>query len=175
MAGLGNPDYNKGRMITIKQLEKMSFNEILYSYIIMKVKFKFKAKTKFPSIPVHIDETTSIYPLEGEAILTGAEYLLAKSQKCELKISDIYYLPFERTRKERKIINHPFKSIIKEIQLKRRQYPPKTINNLLYKEMGNSIYGSTARGISNKKKFDIKTGRTLRMESSELSNPIIAS
>jgi len=41
--------------------------------------------------------------------------------------------------------------------------------------MGNSIYGSTARGISNKKKFDIKTGRTLRMESSELSNPIIAS
>lgn len=175
MAALGNPDYNKGRMITVKQLEKMSFNEVLYSYIIMKVKFKFKSKTKYPSIPVHIDETTSVYPLEGESILTGAEYLLAKSQKCELKISDIYYLPFERTKKEREIINHPFKSIIKEIQIKRRQYPPKTINNLLYKEMGNSIYGSTARGISNKKKFDIKTGRTLRMESSELSNPIIAS
>jgi hypothetical protein len=174
MSALGNPDYNKGRMITVKQLEKMSFNEILYSYIIMKVKFKFNAKTKFPSIPVHIDETTSVYPLEGEGILTGAEYLLAKSQKCELKISDIYYLPFERT-KERKIINQPFKEIIKELQFKRRQYPPKTINNLLYKEMANSQYGNTARGISNKKKFDIKTGKTLRMESSELCNPIIAS
>jgi len=175
MAGLGNPDYNKGRMITVNQLEKMSFNEILYSYIIMKVKFKFKPKTKFPSIPVQIDETTSVYPLEGESILTGAEYLLAKSQKCELKISDIYYLPFERTKKERTIVNRPFKGIIKEIQIKRRQYPKGTINNLLYKEMGNSQYGNTARGISNKKKFDIKTGRTLRMESSELSNPIISS
>jgi hypothetical protein len=174
MAGLGNPDYNKGRMITVRQLEKMSFKEILYSYIIMKVKFKFKPKTKFPSIPVYIDENTSVYPLEGEGILTGAEYLLAKSQKCELKISDIYYLPFERT-KERKIINQPFKDIIKELQSKRRQYPKGTINNYLYKEMANSGYGATARGISNKKKFDIKTGRTLRMESSELSNPIIAS
>jgi hypothetical protein len=175
MAGLGNPDYNKGHMITVKQLEKMSFNEILYSYIIMKVEFKFKSKTKYPSIPVHIDETTSVYPLEGEAILTGAEYLLAKSQKCDLKISDIYYLPFERTKKERKIINQPFKSIIKEIQAERRKYPKGTIENLTNKEMANSIYGSTARGISNKKKFDIKTGRTLRMESGELSNPIIAS
>lgn len=175
MAGLGNPDYNKGHMITVKQLEKMSFNEILYSYIIMKVKFKFKAKTKYPSIPVQIDETTSVYPLEGEAILTGAEYLLAKSQKCELKISDIYYLPFERIKKERKIINHPFKNIIKELQTERRKYPKGTINNLLNKELANSQYGNTARGISNKKKFDIKTGRTLRMESSELSNPIIAS
>lgn len=175
MAGLGNPDYNKGRMITIRQLEKMSFNEVLYSYIIMKVKFKFKAKTKYPSIPVQIDETTSVYPLEGEAILTGAEYLLAKSQKCELKISDIYYLPFERTKKERKIINQPFKSIIEELQSERRKYPKGTINNLLNKEIANSQYGNTARGISNKKKFDIKTGRTLRMESSELSNPIIAS
>jgi hypothetical protein len=175
MAGLGNPLYNQGHMITVRQLEKMSFNEILYSYIIMKVKFKFKAKTKFPSIPVQIDETTSVYPLEGEAILTGAEYLLAKSQKCELKISEIYYLPFERTKKERTIINRPFKGIIKELQSKRRQYPKGTIGNYLYKEMANSGYGNTARGISNKKKFDIKTGRTLRMESSELSNPIIAS
>jgi len=174
MAGLGNPDYNKGRMITVKQLEKMSFNEILYSYIIMKVKFKFNAKTKFPSIPVHIDETTSVYPLEGEAILTGSEYLLAKSQKCVLKISEIYYLPFEKS-KEGNIINQPFKDIIKELQFKRRQYPPKTIGNYLYKEMANSGYGNTARGISNKKKFDIKTGKTLRMESSELCNPIIAS
>lgn len=174
MAGLGNPDYNKGRMITVKQLEKMSFNEILYSYIIMKVKFKFNSKVKYPTIPVHIDETTSVYPLEGEAILTGSEYILAKSQKCELKISDIYYLPFEKD-KGGNIINQPFKALIKEIQAERRKHPKGSIGNLFNKEMANSQYGNTARGISNKKKFDIKTGKTLRMDSSELCNPIIAS
>jgi hypothetical protein len=47
--------------------------------------------------------------------------------------------------------------------------------NLLYKEMGNSIYGNVVRGIADKRKFDIKTGRNLRIDSTELSNPILAS
>lgn len=174
MACLGNPDYNKGRMISLKEFQKMSFNEILYSYIIMTAKFKFKQTTKYPSIPCYVDETTTVYPLEGEGILTGPEYLLAKNQKCDLKISDIYYIPFEKN-KEGEIINRPFKSIIDEIQSKRREYPKGSINNLLYKEMGNSIYGSVVRGMSDKRKFDIKTGRTLRMEAGYLSNPVIAS
>lgn len=41
--------------------------------------------------------------------------------------------------------------------------------------MGNSIYGNTVRGISNKKNFDIKTGTFLKMEASELSSPIVGS
>jgi len=174
MAGLGNPDYNKGRSISLKELEKMSFNDILYSYVIMKAKFNFNSKIKFPSIPCNVDEDVSVYALEGESIINGAEYLLAKSQKCKLQISEIFYLPFEKD-KEGNLINQPFKSIIKEIQAERRKYPKGTIENLTEKEKGNSIYGSTARGISNKKKFDIKSGVTVRMEAGELSNPIIAS
>src|SRR5438105_3577777 len=114
MAALGNPDYSKGRNISLKELEKMSFNNILYSYIIMKAKFKFKPETKFPSLPTNIDEDVSVYPLEGESIINGAEYLLAKSQKCKLQISDIYYIPFEKDEKG-KIINQPFKAIMDEI------------------------------------------------------------
>jgi hypothetical protein len=174
MAGLGNPDYNKGRSISVRELEKMSFNDILYSYVIMKAKFQFNSKTKFPSIPANVDEDVSVYALEGESIINGAEYLLAKSQKCKLQISEIYYLPFEKD-KEGNLINQPFKSIINEIQAERRKHPKGTIENLTEKEKGNSIYGSTARGISNKKKFDIKSGTTVRMEAGELSNPIIAS
>lgn len=174
MAGLGNPDYNKGRSISVRELEKMSFNDILYSYVIMKAKFKFNSKTKFPSIPANVDEDVSVYALEGESIINGAEYLLAKSQKCKLQISEVYYLPFEKD-KEGNLINQPFKSIINEIQAERRKHPKGTIENLTEKEKGNSIYGSTARGISNKKKFDIKSGTTVRMEAGELSNPIIAS
>ena len=61
------------------------------------------------------------------------------------------------------------------LQEKRRLYEKGTIGNLMEKEKGNSIYGNIVRGMSNKKKFDIKTGRTLRMEGSDLTNPIIAS
>jgi hypothetical protein len=168
MAGAGNPDYAKGKILTVKALEKMNSLEKLFSYIIIKARFKFNNNIKYPSIPCYVDETTTVYPLEGECVLTGAEYILAKNQGCKLKIIEIYYIPFSK-------VNHPFKIIIKEIQSKRREYPKGSINNLLYKEMGNSIYGSVVRGMNDKKKYDIKSGRNLRMEASDLSNPIIAS
>lgn len=45
--------------------------------------------------------------------------------------------------------------------------------NLLYKEMGNSIYGN--RGMSNKKRFDSLTGEYVKLKATDLSNPILAS
>jgi len=68
----------------------------------------------------------------------------------------------------------PFKAVISELQSKRRDHEKGTISNLLYKEMGNSLYGSVTKGISHKMKFDIKTNKTLRMEASDISNPILA-
>jgi hypothetical protein len=56
----------------------------------------------------------------------------------------------------------------------RSKYDKGTINNLIYKEIGNSLYGLTVRGINNKLKFDIRSGGMKRMEGNELSNPIIA-
>lgn len=69
----------------------------------------------------------------------------------------------------------PFHEIIKEIQAKRREYEKGHILNLLYKEMGNSIYGNVVRGMSNKKSFDTKTGKGFRLSATEVSNPILAS
>jgi hypothetical protein len=194
MAGLGNPAYSEGRIITEDELNNMSYNEILYSFLIMKVTFEFGKSVKYPSIPCFLDETTTVYPLEGEGVLTGSEYLLAKSQGCKLTISEIFYLPFEKRIvltndndnegadgnkpipiPEPIAVNHPFKNVIHDIQNKRVEFPKGSINNLLYKEMGNSIYGAVVKGISDKRKFDIKSGRTLRMGGSELSNPILAS
>ena len=178
MAGAGNPDYAKGKILSTREIEKMSPSLLIFSYIIIKATFEFKDSVKYPSIPCYVDETTTVYPLKGECILTGAEYILAKNQGCNLNIIEIYYIPFEKIKNKDDnltIVNHPFKSIITEIQGKRREYPKGSINNLLYKEMGNSIYGAVVRGMRDKRKFDIKTGRTIRMEAGELSNPIIAS
>jgi hypothetical protein len=95
MSGCGNPAYGLGRILTEAELKLMSDDDILYSYTAINCKFKFPENVKYPSIPCYLDETATVYPLSGEAVLTGAEYLLAKSQGCEITIKNIYYIPFE--------------------------------------------------------------------------------
>jgi hypothetical protein len=68
-----------------------------------------------------------------------------------------------------------FYSIIKEIQAKSREHAKGDIMNLLFKEIGNSLYGNIVRGMSNKRGFDTKTGKTFRLGGSDLSKPIWAS
>lgn len=196
MSLMGNPDYKNARILMPHELNTMSDKDIVLSYIIIKATFKFPDNVKYPSIPCFLDETTTIYPLSGNCMLTGAEYILAKQQDCKFEIENIYYIPFEQVDTgikdskfskfsknknkplellDSKLKNQPFYDVIKDLQSKRKMYPKGTINNLLYKELGNSIYGLVVKGISNKKKFDVRLGRTVRMEGNDLSNPILAS
>jgi hypothetical protein len=136
---------------------------------------------KYPSIPCYIDKNATVYPLKGDnAFLTGPEYLLAKQQACTFEFLSAFYIPPKAKNvmidgEEKEIITKPFFEIFKDIQAKRREYPKGTIYNLLYKEMGNSIYGNVVRGISNKMSFDSLTGKMFRVTGTELSNPILAS
>jgi hypothetical protein len=183
MADLGLPSYLETSLITQSEMEKWDLEKLLNNYIIIKGAFKFPLNTKFPSIPCFVDSqaTTTVYPLTGQCFLTGPEYLLCKLQGCEIKIESIINTPYKTFTTEigfnNKIsqIIKPFQTIIAEVQSLRKEYPKGDIMNLLYKEMGNSIYGNVVRGIANKRKFDIKTGRNLRIDSTELSNPILAS
>lgn len=164
-------------------------------YLIVNGTFKFPTTVKYPSIPCYIDETTTIYPLEGSCLLTGPEYLLAKNQGCVIDIKSIFYIPpktevvpeklqtkTKKTTTTKTSLDkieyqeiQPFHSIIKEIQKLRRENKKGTILNLLYKEMGNSIYGNLVRAMSNKKSFDSLTGQFIKVPGTELSNPILAS
>lgn len=107
--------------------------------------------------------------MKGNAVLTVAEYLLALNQGCKLIIEDIHLIPFKKYADSYEI--KPFEVIVKRVQEKRREFTKVTINNLMYKEIGNSIYGSVVRGRSDKRKFDIKTKTTQRLTGDDLSNP----
>jgi hypothetical protein len=91
----------------------------------------------------------------GCCVLIGAEYLLAKSQGCKFKIKDINFRPFRKSEDTYEV--KPFETVLNLVQEKRREYQKGTISNLMYKEIGNSIYGAVVRGISDKRKFDIKS------------------
>jgi len=191
MAMLGDPDYSKGKLITEEYLLKMSNKDILFSYIAIKCNFKFPKNVKYPSIPCFADENTAVYPLEGSATLTGSEYLLAKYQGCKFDINKICLIPFKKVKESKEIYDskgtflynkdilvpsyQPFKNIMKELQGERRKYEKGTINNLIYKEIGNSGYGIVTKGISNKMKRDLKTKTSTRIKGNELSNPILSS
>lgn len=188
LSNIGSPDYKNAKEIKPEELTKLSDDILLNSFTIIKCTFRFPDDVKYPSIPVYVDETTTIYPKNGTGVLTGAEYILARNQECELNIQKIYHIPFltksifiEDPEEEGKIVNvikekvSPFELIINEVQAKRREYAKGTISNLMYKEIGNSIYGSLVRGINDKRKYDNKTGMMIRIPASRLSNPILAS
>jgi hypothetical protein len=172
MSVAGHPEYDKCRRITKSELKVMDKDEILYSYLIIHAEFEFPLNTKYPSIPCFVDENCTVYPLKGDCVITGAEYLLALMQKCVFKFYDIHYTPFKKSDyKDPK----PFNSILSIVQEQRREHKKGTISNLIYKEIGNSIYGSVVRGIGNKRKFDIKSKGMVRMLGDDLTNPLIAS
>ena len=171
LSNAGHPDYTKGVRLSITELKEKSKDYLLKSYTVIKCDFNFPDSVKYPSIPVYVDETTTVYPQSGKGvILTGAEYLLAESQNCEMIIEEVYSIPFSKSSE-----SSPFKDIIHEIQSKRREHPKGSIANLMYKEIGNSIYGSIVRGVSNKRKYDNKSKQTTRMKAHYLTNPVIAS
>lgn len=196
MGFLGHPVYSQ--MSVLKNPLSLSDKDLINSYMIIKCKFKFPDSVKYPSIPCYVDDTTTVYPLTGEALLTGFEYKLAKSQGCVIEIDECFIIPFKKIDKNGFInlceskkslskfdkdqevfiessIDKPYYEVIKELQQKRRLYPKKSLYNKLYKEMANSIYGNVVRGISNKRVFDIKSNGMVNLTANELSNPIIGS
>lgn len=142
--------------------------------------FSFPSDVKYPSIPCYIDKTTTVYPLSGNGFLTGPEYILALNQGCKINIKSAFYIHPKTTNKiinKEKVVEiiKPFKGIINDVQAKRRTFKKGHINNLLYKEMGNGIYGNVVRGMADKQAFDSLRGQSFRVTGTALSNPILAS
>ena len=86
----GHPDYKMGTRINSEALKFIPTENLLNSYTIIRCSFEFPESIKFPSIPVYVDETSTVYPLKGsDVILTGAEYILAKNQNCKFEFDEI--------------------------------------------------------------------------------------
>lgn len=180
MSILGDPDYDKAAYVFNKTVEKMNHRDLLLNYIIVDVEFKFPDSVKYPCIPTRVDDNIDIYPKEGRSIITGCEYFAAKSMGCRLRVRSGVIVPFKKSKQSNKTdfnIDYfgPFKNIVKELQFKRRQFEKKTFFNYMYKEIGNSIYGQIAMGISGRTTYDVKTKKYIRIQGGVLSNPILAS
>ena len=176
MADIPLPDYHNAYMVDPGEVNSWTDIQLLTGFLSVNCIFEFPKSTKYPSIPCYVDKTTTVYPLTGEAFLTGPEFLLARNQDADIQIKSAFYIaPKEQydTIKKEKVTIKPFHEILKGIQALRKQYPKGHINNLMYKEIGNGIYGNVCRGISNKKAFDALTKSSVSVTATKLSNPII--
>ena len=188
MSILGQPNYDKAARLYNKTVLNMSTQELILNYVVLKVDFEFPKDTKYPCIPTRVDDDIDIYPLKGSSIITGSEYLVAKSMGCKLYVNEGVIIPFmknskiksknmEWTKDIKDLVNYPtpFREIMKELQRKRREFPKKTFYNYLYKLIANAIFGLVSMGISGKKSFDIISKSHVRVEGGFLSNPILSS
>jgi hypothetical protein len=139
-----------------------------------------------------MDKNITIYPLNGESVVTGPEFLSAQNilEKALIRISDetnvelsiLYkkyfikivtgsYIPFKTEGYK------PFLSAILELQTNRAKFRKSdgkgSAMERTFKDLGNMIYGKTVCGISNKRNYDPRTAMMKSMIGGPLSNPIL--
>jgi len=135
------------------------------------VKFSFPDTVRFPCIPVSAGDKGLIFPLEGEGYCTAPELMVAQSLGCNIDVILGYIVPWaqEETR-----LFEPFVTQVRVNRNKAKEREDKHAD-LLWKELGNSLYGKLAQGLKDKTAFDTKTGGSKKIDESPITNEIFAS
>lgn len=132
------------------------------------VAFKFPDNTRFPCLPVRSEQYGLRFPLEGDAYVTAPEIELALSMGVTLEIKHGVIIPWVTD-------SQPlFETFTRKIQTMRKLYPKKGLEEVMIKEIGNSVYGKLAQGLSNKAAFDTSTGLSKKIGPSAITNPYMA-
>ena len=110
-------------------------------------KFKFPEGTKNPCLPVKT-EYGLIYPNEGFTTCTGIEVNLAIQFGADVWIldGDIFQNVLDNDYNS----IFPFAPFLSYLATERQKHKKNTIENLMYKEAGNSFYGKSAQGIQDR-------------------------
>ena len=116
------------------------------------IQFEFPEGTRIPSLPV-ATEHGLIYPLSGKTYCTAVEIENALNQGCKIQLLNGFIIPWKNT------TERPFKEFVKLVRQKRKSYAKGSLHELLWKEIGNSLYGKVAQGLGNKTTFDVQAGR----------------
>lgn len=88
---------------------------LIRSYTGLKIKFRFPDSIQYPNLPVRLDFSSVIFPLEGETFCTGVEFYLAMQLKCQIEILGGVFIPFkERTLKNTKVSKDEEESFMDE-------------------------------------------------------------
>lgn len=99
MSLLSYPNYSTGVKIDkIGGLEFLKkFPSVMQSFTALKVSFKFPNSISYPNLPVRLDDSSIIFPLQGTSYCSGLELILAIDLGAEVTIDSGYFIPFKET------------------------------------------------------------------------------
>ncbi|TXN43623.1 hypothetical protein FV233_17815 [Methylobacterium sp. WL7] len=151
---------------TSKNLEDFSVDVLGLAH----VRFEFPEGTRFPCLPVRTDHGL-MFPLEGESVCASPELVLARRLGARIEIVNGLVIPWDNDERL-------FEPFTRMIQTKRRlavaEYGAGSLEEKLYKEIGNSLYGKTAQGVHPKRVFNARRGYTEELRPSSITNPYFA-
>lgn len=132
------------------------------------VEFAFPTGTRFPCLPVRSEQYGLRFPLSGFAYVTAPEIELALSMGATIHIKHGVIVPWLSG-------SEPlFEEFTRMIQRLRQEYPKKSLEEVMVKEIGNSLYGKLAQGLRDKTAFDTATGKNNKIGPSAVTNPYMA-
>jgi hypothetical protein len=126
------------------------------------VEFAFPASEMYPCLPIRA-EGGLVYPLRGTTYCTGVEIDLALRLGATVKLREVRWFPPYHGADGKPV--RPFADFIGRLNQERRGYAKGTLENILYKEVANSLYGKLAQGIrlqSSRELFADDTGEFQR-------------
>jgi hypothetical protein len=144
------------------------------SYAVFKINFEFPENVIYPNIPISIGKSATIFPLKGQnALASNYDLKVAKDNNCKYTVIDGYIIPYVKDKKGNVI--RPFLKVLSEWAILRKE--AKAVGNrvldLLYKLLGNGLYGQICTGLNNKRTFDARLGIMRDNSYSRSTNPII--
>lgn len=160
MSLIGMPDW-----MAIRQTRHLDdFQPATMGYA--RVKFRFPNNTRFPCLPVRTSGGL-VFPLEGESFCCAPEIYLAQRLGAQLEIVNGIILPAS-------FDVRPFEAFIIGCTHRRKMHTKGSLDELLWKEIGNSTYGKTAQGLRHKRVFDSRSGEHVDLPPSQITNPYFA-
>lgn len=160
MCVIGMPDWKAIRQT--RDIDEFQPQVLGYA----RVRFRFPENTRLPCLPVRTANGL-IFPLEGESYCCSPEIRLALRLGAQLDIVNGVILPASFNAR-------PFEQFVIECASRRKSFTKGTLDELLWKEIGNSTYGKTAQGLHRKRVFDSRSGQHVDLPASQITNPYIA-
>jgi len=160
MAMIGTPDWNA--IYQTRDLDAFQPHVLGFA----RVKFHFPENTRFPSLPVRT-ASALLFPLSGECFCCAPEIYLARKMGAALEIITGIVLPADFDAR-------PFEEFILDCTRRRKNYAKGSLEELLWKEIGNGTYGKIAQGLRNKRCFNSRSGDYQELPPSRITNPYFA-
>ena len=143
-----------------RNIEDYSADKCCFAY----VKFEFSDSCRFPCLPVRTDKYGLVFPLQGYSYCTGAEIATAVRMGAKLEIQFGFIVPWKPD-------SSPiFENYMKTVREMRNHHDKGSFMELLWKELGNSLYGKTAQGLRGKNGFNAEDGLSTPLPPSPVTN-----